>query len=341
MKSKIFEGTLKEELVMSDEIRACIDTNDVNFINNEYIPKKFNTKLTLLQQYSQDRFNELINKNKKYFGSKKLNSSELDSISDIYAEISRVESKDKNRIIKLAEKIIIDNFKLPSNVKLELDIEDVAMDYNKSDVVIDFDSHEELVTVEDLIKRREVTEILINGSAKHGSMLYCKYEDDIDSIDTDLFFNYNKLLYGNELLDWLNGDNSLDEEGGYYKLIKKGDNIIIEVKALCLPFLLFYTIKALMDLISIKSLPKDKNIRKYIIKNARETMNKSWLNRISGSFWVKINNHTSDYIESCKVFNILNQMTDESYNECIKNILLETKKGKEIIKYIIEKIKEG
>ena len=302
------------------------------------------------------RYNEVKEIIGRLFNISNLSNDEIVTIlSKTLSSCKKKEEKIKTNLEKLCFNFLYELFNIPEDfVKIDcsivnkVDNSNVKIHINPVDSGIEFDDSAEIESMEDEIQKRMLLNTLIMGASIVLTKHILKLEKDkIKSLDATLYDDYIKIMWLNEYYMFSTNiditDNTPNQAGGVdVKLGNDKTLTKINSKALCLPILLAETIRGLMELFISHGLPKDKNLAKYVLEYA-DTLKYQQYSIIAGPIvWNKImgvmkeNNFDTTIIPN--FLTTLSEKNVSEFNEIMKEITLNTTKGKNHISQLLQDI---
>jgi hypothetical protein len=219
---------------------------------------------------------------------------------------------------------------------------------------IEFDGIDEIQGINDEIYKRRIVDSLMQGLAARYLHLPEFYVNDIYKLNPDLLPKYRKILALNELMLFYDNPNKIDEDevymGSTSNVILRGeDQSIINVKGVNFLALLHEGIRAVLDLISVNGLPKDRKMMNYVLKKSTFRYSNVWDTLFGKPMWYMIESKlpTEDDGKLLPVlfYEIVRKDVND-FNLILQNVFANTKKGKmevqllyNIAKYKVDKEK--
>lgn len=321
---------------------------DEKFVNN-LIKKQFDYYKKNLERY--DEFEPYVND---------INVLKQKSF-EYLKKILSLEKKHKNKLELLTKEICLGQLDINEdsiNLNLSLTTKP-TFEVSSSSEKIMVNNTNELELIKKEKEKRFIVNALIEGFVKSYGFLYNMKEKDILDIEPKLLEYYNKLISLNDYLHYVIILDELDdkinnETKSNQKNIKTGlfniglDNpnfnkITIDVNSIIFPTLIEETIKALLTYGSLNTLPKDNKIRKYIYNNVDLKDNDFYNYLIGVPLWETIEDNLD--IDDFKykpyfLFMLISKEPTE-FEKDIKEIMLQTKDGIQLIKDMFKEIKNN
>lgn len=295
-------------------------------------------------------FNELIQKvrDMDYETMKK-------ELGKILGQCKKIESENKEALEELCANIINELFNIPEDT-----IEITSKLVDKVDTSIErlipekttdypFDDIKDMNYLTDEIYKRRMLNALVAGASIFYTNNIGGYVKELFEINSDLPSLYKKALDYNNVLMFYEKDSFNDKHstnGGKVDVtISSNDTYpLIKAEGLLFPILVEETIKGLLELAISHGLPKNSEKAKYVIGKSDFKLAELWDMRLGFSLWKLIEEVISkcgfDLIEVGINFFLmeLSEMEAEDFNNTLQEIFAKTKKGKEIVSEICNKI---
>lgn len=313
----------------------------------------FDYKITKL------RFKEVLDDVKDSEGLRDYSVDSLTNLlSKLLKECKEREKPIKNELEKLCFNTIISFFAIPEDTivysaKL---VDRVECDNNafriKPEPVnnFEFSDIEEMETLTDEVyKRRLIDAIIMGGSETFSENAINLCIREIFNLDYKLPELYINIIKLNNLLLFLKEDIKITDknpqQGGHVDVILGNENIKtkINVQAMIFPILLAESFKGIMELLASHGLPERKEVANYVIRKSDFLLAEPWDMRIGPILW----KYLEEPIISCDSFKIeyfphilsaIFSFEPKDFFKIMKEIFGKTKKSKEIIQLIVDKI---
>lgn len=298
------------------------------------------------------RFSDVLKTYKRHHGLEKIDQSELIKTQNkLLRQIINLESKHKDKLIELAINLVRDDFDFDEN-DIEIEAEFTTdLNTNLKDLKIkptsniEFDSHDELVEANKEVYKRRMINALIQGSAKKTNHMFNMIDAELQDLEPILPSAYSKLISGADYMYMTNDDSKPRIIGGMVSVEfpkSEGEIPKIIVKAMTLPVLIHELVKGVMEVLSYHGLPKNPQIAQYVIDKADFMAAETWDMRLGPGIWER-------FVESIPVedFNLkhhiyveLVSLPVDEFNNTLKEILLGSRRGKELIDDMLDKVKD-
>ena len=277
-------------------------------------------------------------------------------LSTMLSQCKKIESKNIEQLEQLCARIVTELFQIPSDtITLEMKIVDHVNTDNqrllpeKTKEDFSFEDISDMNRLSDEIYKRRMLNVLVTGAAMYYTRYIWNYIKDIFDISPELPSLYKKIIDLNTLLLYYE-KNSLNEketmDGGKVDVTVTSENEfpIINAEGLLFPILVEETIKGLLELAVSNGLPQDIEKAKYVTSKADFKLAELWDMRIGYALWKLIEHEAKrcdiDLIDIGVNFFLmeLSEMDCEEFNDTLKEIFAKTKKGRQIIIDVVDKI---
>lgn len=273
-------------------------------------------------------------------------------------ECRKLEANNTDALEKLCGEIINELFSIPQDT-IEINSELVnKIDSSEERLIpekttdFSFDDIEDMNHLTDEIYKRRMLDALVTGASMYYTNNIGEYVKEIFNIDSDLPSLYKKALDYNNVLMFYEKDTFNDRrstDGGKVDvLISSKDNVVsINAEGLLFPILVEETIKGLLELAISHGLPENREKAQYVIGKSDFKLAELWDMRLGYCLWKLIAEEMQDcgydMIEIGINFFLmeLSEMDCDEFNHSLQEIFARTKKGKEILSDIVEKILYG
>lgn len=274
----------------------------------------------------------------------------------LITECRKLEKNNIQSLEELCGKIINDFFQIPNQTlkieakivnKVNTDNERLVPEKTSDD--FSFDDINDMNTLSDEIYKRRMLNVLVTGAAMHYMNIIGEYVKEVFDINSELPALYKKIIDINTVLMFYEEDRLDDKktsDGGKVDvtITSKNNFPTIQAEAVVFPVLVEETIRGILELAVSHGLPKDIQKAKYILSKADFKLAEVWDMRLGYCLW----NVIAREIEKCELdireigvnffLMELSEMDCEEFNNSLQEIFAKTKKGREIISDIFEKI---
>lgn len=287
------------------------------------------------------------------------NTDELTSyLSTLVRECKEMEKPIKDSLEKLCENAVNKLFAFPEgaiNFKCRL-VDKVQ--YNAQIGTTPEDSHNRKFRFKDIsdfelskgaVAKRRLINSLIMGAAEYYTNMKTLYMDELYKINPQLLGLYDKIMTLNSYLTFVTKE-KIDDfhpmQGSFVEVHVgfNGKKSTIEAQGVIFPLMLHDAIKGFFELFSVYGLPRDTEKAKYIISKADFLLAEPWDMRFGVKLWSIIFDRM-ELVDDTNivpyVFMELVQLPTEEFNVVMKELFMNTEKGDELMKGIIEKSKHN
>jgi len=181
------------------------------------------------------------------------------------------------------------------------------------------------------IKRRRLTNSMMHGAARKSQNLH-HMDDQLRQDNPELGQNYANVMTANDATYWMLNDDTIREQG--QQGIHAGNSRIklsreangkpkVIAQGMIFPILLHELSKGVMELMSLWSLPKDRDIRQYVLDKTDHLDAETNDIRLGPMIWTK-------FIEQIPVnnqevisltWNMLQELPDNEFNSIVEGLL--------------------
>jgi hypothetical protein len=253
--------------------------------------------------------------------------------------LERICENSVNRLFAIPSEMINFKCKLVDSIKFRKAIR--LRPENDEDIKYTFNDVDDIEFSKKAVEKRRLINSLIQGASYLYANIMGLYIEDIDKINGNLIPLYRKITIINDYLLFTKQEEMTDDkpmQGSYVEThLGNGDErTTITAQGIIFPLLLQETIRGMFELFSAHGLPKDINKAKYIIKKADFVLAEPWDLRLGVGLWKKIFGKIQDTNMIPYMFTSLIKLPTEEFNSAVKEILLSTAKGDEIINNLIQ-----
>lgn len=300
------------------------------------------------------RFGDVVKNFKRHHGVEEIDVNQIKATQgDLIRKIIEIEEKHKDELIEMGKRLIMEDFDiteddlifecdLTSEVSLNVDKSKLRME---SESEIKFDNHDELVNANKEVYKRRMLNALIQGSAKKTNHMFHLIDNELQELNPLLPNLYSKLMTGADYMYMLQDDKQRKEIGGLVNVElpkSEGDVPKIIAEAICLPVLIHEMAKGVMEILSYHGLPKDPKTTQFVLEKADFMDAETWDMRLGPPIWEKFLEciPAEDYNLKHHVYTELVQLPAEEFHTSFREVLMGSRKGKEIINEFLETIKD-
>lgn len=211
----------------------------------------------------------------------------------------------------------------------------------------EFDSHEQIVEANAMVKKRRVLNAMTQGAAKKVNHMFHMAYDELTNINPRLLENYKKLMSSADYMYFIQPDLNMSFTGGVCDVDFDGDEDedgsrpVIKATAIVFPVLIHELVKGLMEVLSAHGLPSEKTIAEYVINKADFIEAEPWDMRLGPAMWGRFCDLIPDGDIELKyqVYAEIASLEPIEFNNTMKEILSKTKRGGNLIREIVDDIK--
>lgn len=336
---------IEETVLNKAQSDICFSDDESSLIN--IISKKIENKLL------EKRKNEVFEVVCKLFGEQIKNEENLNNvISKTLSEIVKKEDIVKEFLEKLCFDSTIELFNCPDglvnltcSLVKNVDSSNTTIHINSIENDFEFNDSFEYEHTEIEIEKRLLLNTIITGASIVLTKKIIKdKKEEIKKYDSSLYDLYRKLLWLNEYNMFVSSievsDETPNQSGGVdVKLGTKKKQTIIESKALCFPILLYESIKGFFELFISHGLPSDRKSAEYILDQADSLKYDKYSIAVGPIIWNKIMSIMCDNgVDTAILPQFMNNLSTielSEFNNIIKEVVLSTKRGKNIIENML------
>lgn len=345
---KMLRNVVKESL-SHDLHRTIIDMYEDTPLKG-LIPDKYQTKIL---NKRDEELKSVISNLFQNIDLKQLDGAECgNTLSKILINIIKKEEPIQEFLEKLCFDTVNEIFSIPEgvvniscNLVKEIDNDSSFIHVSPKSGETEFESSDELLTIETEVEKRMLLNILIIGASivltKHIIKLK---KEKIFKLDNTLYNTYRQLLWLNEYYlsqHIVNIDDRNHHQAGVV-LVKLGNETKqtqIESKARCFSILLYETIKGVFELFISHGLPENRKYAEYIIDQADLLKYEQNAMVIGPIVWNKFMSVMSDNNADTAIlpyfFQKISLLSVQELNNIVKEIILNTRLGRQKIEDIL------
>jgi hypothetical protein len=264
--------------------------------------------------------------------------------------IIRLESSHKNKLIKLAEKIVRNEFNIDyDEVLFDLELVDMGEITLPNEINTEMVIDQDFVQTNnlDVFKKRTIN-CLSQGAALKSHYIFHLYHDDFNEIIPGITELYNNALIANDLIYFMFDDDALhinvnsdndNINAGYCRINFDGEVPVIEAKAINTPILIHEMTKALISLFSI---PGIQNMDQNVIDETDFLMGEIWDIRFGPSIWEDFHSiiDEKDYdIKKLIITELFKIDSEEFVKTFMYNVLNNQEEARKYVRYIVKQIR--
>ena len=291
----------------------------------------------------------------------KIESVDADTIQDAFSKIitrcQEIEAKNKNALEKLAVNYVVDLFSVPDNsieIKAEL-VRDIT-DGDKISPVEPFDGDvdfkmqdmDDISGLKSEVAKKQFLNAINMGAGMRMSENVRGYLDDLYDIDSRLPQLYKEAIALNNYMIFSSPDLGISDKtrnqiGIVDVNFGSSDELVtISARGIIFPVMLCELIRGFMELFSSHGLPKDLGRAKYILSKTDFLKAEPWLMRIGPYMWNSFSEcfGDTDTDDMPFIYQTISKLKPKVFFKVMSELLLNTEKGREYAKKIVEKATE-
>jgi ribosomal protein L31E len=304
------------------------------------------------QKIMGERFAEVANRYKRAFDVESIdNKSLLSQMMPMVMETMQLESKHRKELEDLAVKMIREEYQMNEDVvdivaELEENITLEGVRLNPSPVKVDmeFDSHDDIENATQEVYKRRLLNAMTQGAAKKCNHMFHMVDDELTNIDPRLPNRYAKMMAAADYMYYVIPKMENGVTGGMVKVefpTKKNPKPKIHAQAMVFPVLIHELVKGVMEILSAHGLPKDKNLTKFVMGKADFVAAEPDDMRLGSAIWGRFADAIdgNDFHLKHHIYSDLVKLPAKDFHAAMREILAGTKKGRKIIKDIVDAIK--
>lgn len=207
----------------------------------------------------------------------------------------------------------------------------------------EFESHEQIVEANAMVKKRRVLNAMTQGAAKKVNHMFHMAYDELTDINPRLLENYKKLMSSADYMYFIQPDMNMSTTGGVCDVDFNEDDLrpVIKATAIVFPVLIHELVKGLMEVLSAHGLPSEKTIAEYVINKADFIEAEPWDMRLGPAMWGRFCDliPDGDIEYKYQVYAEIASLEPIEFNNTMKEILSKTKRGSNLIREIVDDIK--
>ena len=181
------------------------------------------------------------------------------------------------------------------------------------------------------IKRRRITNAMMHGAARKSQNLH-HMDDQLRQENPQLGQNYANVMAANDASYWLLDDDTIREQGqqgihaGNARIqlsSEAGGKPKVIAQGMIFPILLHELTKGVLELMSLWSLPKDRDVRQYVLDKTDNLESETNDIRLGPIIWTKfVEQIPFDNQEVISLtWNMLQELSDHDFNGIIDGLL--------------------
>lgn len=301
-----------------------------------------------------DRFDEIVKRYKRVFDVDSIdNRSVMTSMIPMVDEILVLEADHKKELIELAISMVREEYDMSEDVveiNAEL-IEQIPLDGTSKKVSeedvndIEWDSHDHISNINDAVYKRRMLNALIQGAAKKCNHMFHMVDSELADINPRLPNKYSKIMATADYMYYIIPKMENSVVAGIVDVefpTRQNKKAVINVKAMIFPVLIHEIVKGVMELLSANGLPKDKKEADFVVGKADILGMENWDIRLGSALWGKFMDclDVNDYNIKHHIYTELVKLPPKEFHAKMKEVLANTKLGKQIVKEISNEVKK-
>lgn len=299
-----------------------------------------------------ERFKNVVNRVKETYNVRDIDETQLRlEMIPLLKSVVELEKKHKKKLEELAIKMVKEEFDIPENIKIEAELttnidRNGTKDIPDSDLVVEFDDHDEMVYANDSIYKRRFANAMNQGAAKNVNHMYHMVDNELGELDPTLLNSYKKVMASADYMFYLYPDLSQTMNGGKCDVDFGSEDeekpTTIVAKGIIFPVLIHELVKACMEILSMHGLPNKENIAEYVINKSDYLQAEHWDMIIGPGLWNRFCQAipANDFNLKHHVYADISKLEPSEYASTMREILGGTKKGKMLVESMLEEIKE-
>jgi hypothetical protein len=299
-----------------------------------------------------DRFKEVVNRYKRHHDVNSIDNEKVKAeMLGMLKGTMSLEQNNKKALEKLAVDMVREEFDMDEDmVEIEAILtKDISLEGTKKNPLpakydMEFKNHDELVRANKEVYKRRFINAMIQGAAKKSHHMFHMVDNELSGIDPKLPNAYSKLMSAADYMYYIQPNMENGIAGGVFRVkfpTKEDPKLKIKAEAMVFPVLIHELVKGIMEILSVKGLPK-KKMGEFVINKADFLAAEPWDMRIGPALWERFTDlfDSEDFHLKHHVYNDLVELPVDEFNKQMKEIMAGTKEGKKIIKNMVEDIKK-
>jgi hypothetical protein len=194
------------------------------------------------------------------------------------------------------------------------------------------------------VTRRRITNAMMHGAARKSQNLH-HMDDELRQQDPQLNQAYGNIMAANDAMYWMMSDEAIEQEGrggvhaGNVRLdLSNPEKPKIIAQGIVFPILLHELAKGVMELMSLWSLPEDKDIRDYVTDKTDHLEAETNDIRLGSYIWGKfVEQIPVDNQEVISLtFNLLQQLPTEEFNGVMEGLANNQDQAKNTVRQLAQ-----
>lgn len=309
------------------------------------------------QKIMGQRFEEVCKRYKRAFDTDDIDNNELvKNMMPLVYETIAIESNHKDELEELAVKMIREEFDMDEDAveiiaELTPNITLKGAQKHPTPVQVkemEFESHDDIMNANEEVYKRRFLNAMTQGAAKKCNHMFHMVDEELTNLDPRLPNRYTKMMSAADYMYYVIP--KIDEKengsitGGMVEVeypSKENPKATIHAQAMVFPVLIHEIVKGVMELLSAHGLPKDKKLTEFVTSKADFVAAEPWDMRLGPAIWGRFTEaiDVDDFNMKHHVYAELAALPAREFHAQMKEILAGTKRGKKIVKDIIENVK--
>ncbi len=225
----------------------------------------------------------------------------------------------------------------------------------------EYESHEQMQNETDEVYKRRFLNAMIQGAAKKVNHMFHMVSNELSKMNPQLPTKYSKMMSAADYMYFVIPD--MDKAVNYDEFIeqgvgnKKGVNggvvrvqfpteenpkAVIYAQAMVFPVLIHELVKGVMELLSAHGLPEDESLSEHVINKADYLQAEPWDMRLGAAIWEQFTKAipVEDFNLKHHIYAEIAALPVKEFNEKMREIMGNTKMGKQIVLDMCNTIKE-
>ena len=240
--------------------------------------------------------------------------------------------------LSIPDETIILNCELTNEIKPKNAFRLMPEDSDMRD--FDFEDINDFDNVKKVIMKRRLINALIQGIA-YNCNKYSDLDMELYKLNKELPNLYKQISIINDYLLFIKEENITDDKPNQGACVEvmlggKEEKTEINVQGLIFPYLLQETFRGFFELFASHGLPEDNDKANYIIRQSDFLLAEPWDIRMGVGLWDIISENIEDQRALPYFFTALCELPVEEFNENLKEIFAQTKRGKNFVKELMD-----
>jgi hypothetical protein len=343
-----YKGKDRMHVTIEEDIRE----GKTSLGDNPILPQ--GDEVSFMERIMTERFDEVVERYKRAYDIEEVGGVDCQaSMHKNVLEAIKIESSHKNELVEIAINMVREEYDMPEDVVSinaeiveggQIDMSEFDNNMTPQIVEMEFDDHSMVEAAGNEVNKRRFINAMTEGAAMKTNHMFEIVSDELAKLNPRLPNIYNKMMSGADYQYMTNPNLQHKAAGGDVQVdMPKGDEDIpcINARATTFPVLVHEIVKGVMEILSAHALPEDKKLAEYAMGKADYGAAELWDMRMGPALWGRFTNMIDGEDMNMKhhIYAEVCSKPTEEFNECMKEIMANTKKGKTIIEGITKKIK--